>query len=261
MLKAAERFRKELKDGKKSIGIGITLSDPLLTDAIADSVDFLGYDLEHASMSPENMYAHLAVARGKNKPGIVRVTDGTTALIKAALDGGADGIIVPQVRTVEEVERIVGDCRYPPLGVRGFGPRVPSNYGRSQGADYLQAANQNLFVAVMIENADALQAVDAIACIHGLDSLVIGPADLSLSLGESSVYSARTQDAMRMIIAAALSAGKFIGAGMGVDVKFALHLAEMGVQWLQVGQDFDHLVKGMDAVYSAFHQGWDSRSS
>ncbi|RPI86254.1 MAG: hypothetical protein EHM41_09130 [Chloroflexi bacterium] len=258
MLNAVAKFRQELTVGKKSIGIGVTLSDPLITEAIADSVDFLWFDLEHAAMSPEKMYAHLLAARGKNKPGIVRVTQGTTPLIKTALDGGADGIIAPQVRSVDEVKRVVNDCRYPPLGIRGFGPRVPSNYGRSLGADYLQDANKNVFVAVMIENVDALEVVEEIASIPGLDSLVIGPSDLSLSIGENNVYAPQTQEAMKRIIKAAKNAGKFIGAGMGVDVKFALHLAKMGVQWLQVGQDFDHLVKAITGSYSSFHKEWEA---
>jgi hypothetical protein len=139
-------------------GAAVTLADPLVSDALAGSVDFLWIDLEHAAMSPDALSGHLLAARGRGIPALVRVAAGTTPLIKPVLDAGAPGIIVLQVRTAEEVRQAVGDCRYPPLGRRGYGPRVPSDYGRDAGREYAARANRELFVAVQIEKADALAA-------------------------------------------------------------------------------------------------------
>lgn len=253
------KFRADLRAGKKLIGIGITLSDPLVSEAVADSVDFLWIDLEHSTMSPEVVNGHLLAARSKNKPGIVRVSAGCTHLIKSALDGGADGIIVPQVRSVAEVESIVDDCRYPPQGRRGFGPRVPSNYSRASGLDYIEDANANILVCVMIETVEALEGIEQITAIPGLDSVVIGPADLTLALGEGrNKRSPRIETAMRKIISTALSHGKYVGAGMGADVEFALYLAGLGVQWLQVGGEYDHMIKHFDAVRTTLYSKWGS---
>src|SRR5437764_3084793 len=128
-------FRERLRAGDVCIGASITLADPHVTAALADSVDFFWIDLEHSTMSPEALNGHLLAARSKNKPALVRVTGSGTPFIKPVLDAGADGIIVPQVRTAAEVYRIVRDCRYPPIGHRGYGPRVTSNYGRDGGPD------------------------------------------------------------------------------------------------------------------------------
>jgi 2-keto-3-deoxy-L-rhamnonate aldolase RhmA len=242
-------FRKDLDAGKKCIGMGITLSDPLVSEAIADSADFLWIDLEHSTMSPEVVNGHLLAARSKQKPGLVRLPAGSTAWIKSALDAGADGIIVPQVRGMEEVKNIVEDCRYAPQGRRGFGPRVPSNYGRSAGMDYIEQANAHILVAVMIETAEAVDVIEQITAIAGLDAVVIGPADLALALGEQrNTRAPRVEAAMRKIIAAARSHGKYVGAGMGADLEYALYLSGLGVQWLQVGGDYDHMIRHFDGV-------------
>jgi 4-hydroxy-2-oxoheptanedioate aldolase len=158
---------------------------------------------------------------------------------------------------VDEVCGIVDDSRYPPLGRRGFGPRVPSNYGRWGGEEYIEDSNKNVFVAVMIETREAFEAIEQIVSIPGLDSIVIGPADLTIALGEKrNLRSPVVDAAIKKITAAALAAGKYIGAGMGVDVDFALYLAGYGVQWLQVGQDFDHLVQQFDSTRLSFQERW-----
>ena len=119
MLQAIKIFREKLAAGRVCLGAGISLSDPLVTDALGDSVDFFWIDLEHGAMSPEILSGHLLAARARRVPGIVRVTGSTTPFIKPILDSGAEGIVVPQVRSAEEVRSVVADCRYPPLGRRG----------------------------------------------------------------------------------------------------------------------------------------------
>jgi 2-keto-3-deoxy-L-rhamnonate aldolase RhmA len=252
------KFREDLEAGRKCIGIGITFCDPLISDAIGKSVDFLWIDLEHGGMSPETLSGHLLASRSRGIPGIVRLSGGSTALVKPALDLGADGIIIPQVRTVEEVKRLVDDCRYPPLGHRGYGPRVPSDYFRDGGLNYVREANDSVFVAVMIETAEAYAALDEILTVPGLDSVVIGPADLSWALGaQGDVDDPRMMTAIETITAKTQAAGRFVGAGMGPDVDFALKMARRGVQWLQVGLDCAVLVKAFDEIRSSFHVRWD----
>lgn len=160
MFEAVVTFRKRLEKGQILIGSAIYLTDPQASEALADSVDFLWIDLEHGAMSEEALRGHLLAARGKNKPAFVRVAGSSTPFIKPVLDAGANGIVVPQVRGAEEVRQVVADCRYPPVGRRGFGPLVPSNYGRDAGAEYIARANAHIFVAVMIETTEALQAID-----------------------------------------------------------------------------------------------------
>lgn len=242
-------FRERLQAGEVCIGASITLTDPHVTAALADSVDFFWIDLEHTMMSPEALNGHLLAARSKNVPALVRVTGSGTPFIKPVLDAGADGIIVPQVRTVEEVRQIVRDCRYPPLGQRGYGPRVTANYGRDGGADYITRANCAVFVSVQIETAEALAALDEILAVPGLDSLVLGPWDLSGALGRlGEVEHPTVVAAIETVIAKTRAAGLFVGSGMGTDAAYAATMARRGVQWLQVGGDFGYLVMAMDQI-------------
>jgi 2-keto-3-deoxy-L-rhamnonate aldolase RhmA len=253
-IEAINKFRKDLKAGKTCIGAGITFSDPLITDALGSSVDFFWIDLEHGGMSPQALSAHLLASRARDIPGIVRLSGGSTSLVKPALDSGADGIIIPQVRRLEEVQQLVDDCRYPPLGHRGYGPRVPSNYFRNGGPDFVEDANKSIFVAVMIETAEAFEAIDEIIAVPGLDSIVIGPADLSWALGaKGDVKDPRVVEAIEKIVTKARAVGCFVGAGMGPDVDFAFWLAQLGVQWLQVGLDCAILIKAVDAIRSSLH--------
>ncbi len=176
------KFRAKLKAGQVCLGPGISLSDPAVTEALCDSADFLWLDLEHSPISLESLQAHLIASRAGGTPILVRVPSGEVAWVKRVLDIGAEGVILPQAGSVAEVEQFVAACRYPPQGRRGFGPRRATNYGRQNLADYLSAANREVFVAIQIETVAALEAVDAIVRVPGIDSLVIGPADLAGAL-------------------------------------------------------------------------------
>jgi len=206
-------------------------------------------------MSPEAMSGHLLAARSKNAPAVVRVTGSSTPFIKPVLDAGADGIIVPQIRSAAEVHRIVRDCRYPPLGQRGYGPRVPSNYGREEGATFIERANREVFVAVQIETAEALAELDEILAVPGLDSLVLGPWDLSGALGMlGDVEHPTVVAAIETVIAKTRTAGLFVGSGMGTDAAYAAKMAKRGVQWLQVGGDCGYMIMAMDQITGSIRQ-------
>ena len=249
------RFRQRLAQGQVLAGPGICLTDPQASEALADSFDFLWYDMEHSPMSMEALRTHLMVARGKNKPAIVRVGGSDTAFIKPVLDAGASGIVVPQVRSVEEVRSVVSDCRYPPVGRRGFGPLIPTNYGRSAGPEYVATANAQLFVSVMIETAEAVAAIDQIVALPGLDSVVLGPWDLSGSLGRlGEVGHPEVVAALEQVIASAKAAGLSVGSGMPADPEFAALQVRRGVQWLQLGGDCGYLVSYADQLASQLRQ-------
>lgn len=249
MFESILQFRQRLSAGEVCIGASITFSDPLVSDALGDSVDFLWIELEHSAMRPEALQGHFLAARNRGIPALVRVPGSDTPFIKPVLDTGADGIIVPQVRTADEARRVVNDCRYPPLGQRGYGPRVPSNYGRDGGAAYIERANQAVFASVQIENREAVDCIDEIIAIPGLDSVVIGPWDLSASLGVmGDVEHPQVVAAIEMVIEKARGAGLFVGTGMGPDANYAVRMARRGIQWIQVGGDYMYLIKYTDRM-------------
>jgi 2-keto-3-deoxy-L-rhamnonate aldolase RhmA len=251
MIRNIRKFRDKLAAGRLCLGAGVSFSDPAVTEALCDSVDFLWIDLEHSAISLESLQAHLIAARAGGAPALVRVPGGDVAWVKRVLDSGAEGVILPQVHTAADAEAFVAACRYPPLGRRGYGPRRPSNYGRHGGTEYLEEANRDLFVAVQIETAEALAAVDAIVRVPGLDGLVIGPADLGCSLGIPLQLShPRITAAIASVCARARQAGLSVGIGMGPDVEYAVRVAGLGVQWVQCGGDYSFMLRSADAVYA-----------
>ncbi len=246
-----KKFRAKLDAGQLCLGVGIGLTDPAVTEALGDSVDFFWIDLEHSPLSVEALVGHLISARATGTPALVRVPSGEIGTIKRVLDNGAQGIILPQAHSADDVRQFVSACRYPPLGTRGYGPRRPSNYGRDGGVEYLARANRQLFVAAQIETVGAYQALDEILAIPTLDSLIVGPNDLSGSMGfPGQPRHPDVVKAIRTIAEKSRKAGKYVGIGMGADVDHALEAASLGVQWVQCGSDFGYMTAFADRLYA-----------
>lgn len=246
----AKKFRAKMDSGQLCLGPGITFADAAVTESIGPTVDFVWIDLEHNPTNLQTMLGHLIAARAATTMALVRVPSSEVGWIKRVLDSGAEGIILPQAQSYEEVAAFVAACRYPPLGVRGFGPRRPTNYGRIGGQEYLKSANRELFVVAQIETAGALNDLDRIVQIEGLDSLVVGPYDISGSLGVlGQVEHPIVTDAITRVVATGRKAGLYIGMGMGASADFALKAAKTGVQWVQVGNDFEYMNLFADNLY------------
>jgi 2-keto-3-deoxy-L-rhamnonate aldolase RhmA len=246
-----EKFREKLAAGVFCLGAGITFSDPTVTEALADSVDFFWIDLEHNPTSLESMTGHLLAARAGGTPALVRIPSGEVAWIKRVLDAGAEGIILPQAQSAAEVRAFVSACRYPPQGTRGFGPRRPSNYGRFGGRDYLDHANRHLFVVAQVETVSALNQIDEIVEIKGLDSLVVGPYDLSGSMGmPGEVHHPDVKAAIQTVVEKSRAVGLYVGMGMGADRGHALEAAGLGVNWAQCGNDFEYMIRTVDGLFA-----------
>lgn len=240
-------FRSRLRAGDLLIGAAVTFNDPLVSDALSDSVDFLWYDLEHVKIDPSALNAHLMAARGRETATIVRVGGVSADEVKPVLDAGAEGLVAPQVTDVAQVEEFVSHCRYPPQGRRGLGPRVPTNYGRSGGPDHFLQANDTVFVSVMIETREAVEAIDEIVRVPGLDSVVLGLGDLSGSLGKLVDFNnPELYVCVDRVVEAARKVGMPIGAGAGFDFDFVMPLLSRGVCWVQFGNDFEYLVHSLD---------------
>ncbi|MGE3317643.1 MAG: HpcH/HpaI aldolase/citrate lyase family protein [Planctomycetaceae bacterium] len=251
MISHIHKFREKLAAGRFCLGTGITFADPSVVEALSPSVDFFWIDLEHNPTSLESLLAHLIAARAGGAPALVRVPSSDIAWTKRVLDSGAEGIILPQAGSAAEIRAFVSSCRYPPMGTRGFGPRRPTNYGRFGGKEYLQFANENVFVVAQIETVSALNEIDEIVRIPGLDSLVVGPYDLSGSMGiPGQVHDPRVLAAIETVVAKARPAGIWVGMGMGADSGHALEAARLGVNWAQCGNDFEFMIRATEKLYA-----------
>jgi 2-keto-3-deoxy-L-rhamnonate aldolase RhmA len=247
-----QRMREKLRAGQIVLGAGITLSDPTVTEAIAPSVDFVWIDLEHNPLTIEAMLGHLIAARAGGCASIVRIPANDVGWIKRVLDSGAEGIILPRAYSAKEVSAFVAACRYPPLGTRGFGPRRPMQYGRLEQQAYLRHANREVFVVAQVETKELVADLDEVLKIEGLDSLVLGPQDLSGSMGRlGETTHPDVVQAMRTVGLKARAAGKFLGSGLGADPEFAKLLIDCGVQWMQAGNDFEYMIGGCEQTFGA----------
>jgi 2-keto-3-deoxy-L-rhamnonate aldolase RhmA len=238
-------FREKMLRGEVCFGTAITFTDPTITELLADELDFVWIDAEHNALSLESVQLHLMAVKGTPAFPLVRVTWNDPALIKPVLDIGTPGVIVPLIQTAEDAAKAVAACRYMPRGVRGFGPRRASRYGRDGGPEYCARADASIMVNVQIEHAEAVKNLDAILATDGLSGIVIGPNDLAGSMG----YAGRpdhpeVQKSIDTVIARARAAKKFVGVGSSAEPKDLADWARRGVQWLLVGADFVLLRKG-----------------
>lgn len=257
------RMRDKLRGGEVVLGAGITFTDPAVTEALAQSVDFVWIDLEHNATTTESMLGHLIAARAGGAASIVRIPHNDVGWVKRVLDCGAEGIILPRSSSAKEAADFVSACRYPPLGTRGFGPRRPMQYGRLPQLEYLQQANRDIFVVVQVETKELVAELDDVLRLDGLDSLVLGPQDLSGSMGRlGDTTHPAVVEVMKSVAEKAKAAGKFIGAGLGADPEFARLLIDCGVQWLQAGNDFEFMINSCDRTFAAIRgEEWNQRKS
>jgi 2-keto-3-deoxy-L-rhamnonate aldolase RhmA len=245
-------FREKLLRGEVCFGTAITFTDPTITELLAAELDFVWIDAEHNALSLESVQLHLMAVKGSQSFPLVRVAWNDPVLLKPVLDIGAPGVVIPLIRTAADAALAVAACRYPPKGIRGFGPRRGSRYGRDGGPDYIAQADASIMVNVQIEHVDAVKNLDAILATDGLAGIVIGPNDLAGSMGlPGRPTHPDVLKSIDMVVARARAANKFVGIGSSADPDELADWVRRGVQWLMVGADFVLLRKGTTQAVSA----------
>ncbi len=240
----ARYFRQKLSSGKLALGTCITFVDATVVESLTRVLDFVWIDTEHNPLSLERVQGHLMATKGTETTPLVRVRVNDPATIKPVLDIGAAGVIVPLVKTADDVRLAVAACRYPPEGIRGFGPRRPSQFGALGGPEYCQAANQSIITIVQIEQAEALENIDAILAVPGLTSIVVGPNDLAGALGYmGQPRHPQVLAAIDRVIAKARVANVPIGIAVGDEPEVLVEWADKGVNWLAIANDFSLLLR------------------
>ena len=175
-------LKERLQRGEVSLGCSVSLNATDVVEVLSQlGFDWLWFDTEHSPVNVEMLEPLLAAIRSDSVTPIVRTAWNDMVLIKKALDVGAAGLIVPWVNNAEQAEQAVQSAKYPPRGVRGFGPRRASNFGID--TDYVATANDQTLVIVQIETAEAVENFEDIVAVDGVDAFLIGPNDLANSLG------------------------------------------------------------------------------
>ncbi len=232
------------------VGSWLKTPHPHVVEVLALSdLDLLVLDAEHAPFDRGSLDACLLAARTTEKPVLVRPASATHDHLLQALDGGAEGVIVPHVRTAEEATAIVRACHYGPGG-RGFAGSTRAAAYTTLGMAMHRTAAKNVVVIAQIEDAEALDHIDAIARVEGLEALFIGRADLTISMG------ADTPDDPPVI--AAVDRICAVGAAAGIPVGMFLARVTDVPQWRAKGatlfvlqSDQEFMLKGAAALMAA----------
>lgn len=249
-------FKAALREGRAQIGFWNSLGSAPVTEISAMAgFDWVLIDGEHGPIDPPIIRDLLMAAKGGMAHPVVRVAEGQTALIKRVLDVGAQTVLVPLIDTAEQAAAAAAAMFYPPRGVRGAGVGVVRASGYNMLPDYVTTANDEVCLLVQAETVTALDNLEAICAVDGVDGVFIGPGDLSVSMGLHGQIGhpdvqARIEDAIARIRAA----GKAPGILMA-DERFARRYLELGALFVAVGSDVGAMVTATRNLVAKYKGG------
>ena len=232
------RLRTLWQEGKAAVNGWLAIPNSFATEVMAhQGWDTLTIDLQHGVVDYPAMVTMLQAISTTPTVPVVRVPWLEPGIIMKSLDAGAYGIICPMVNTREEAQKLVAYTHYAPRGTRSFGPVRALYYG---GPDYPEKANDTIVSFAMIETAQALDNLDAILSVEGLDAIYIGPSDLSLALGCKPQFDdvePKVAEAIAHILARAQAHG----------VQAGIHNGRPDVARARIAQGFSFVTVSADA--------------
>jgi 4-hydroxy-2-oxoheptanedioate aldolase len=245
-------FKRALEAGKAQIGLWSSLSSNYSVEVIAGAgFDWILLDTEHSPADLENLLTQLQAAAPYPAHPVVRVPWNDMVTMKRVLDIGAQSLLVPYVSTAEEARKAVSYTRYPPAGVRGVaGTTRATRFGRIK--DYAGRAHEEICVLVQVETQAALDNIDAICGIDGIDGVFIGPADLHASMGYPGEIA---NPKVKPLIDDAIRRIRKRGCAPGIltpSEADARHWLECGALFVAVGADVGILARGAEALAAKF---------
>jgi 4-hydroxy-2-oxoheptanedioate aldolase len=245
-------FKRALQAGKPQIGLWSSLSSNYSVEVIAGAgFDWILLDCEHSPNDLESLLTQLQAAAPYPTTSIVRVPWNDMVTIKRVLDIGAQSLLVPYVSTAEEAKAAVSYTRYPPKGARGVaGTTRATRFGRVK--DYAKRAHEEICLLVQVETQAALDNIEAICALDGVDGVFIGPADLHASMGHTGeIANPKVKPLIDDAIRRIRKAGKAPGI-LTPNEADAKHWLECGALFVAVGADVGILARGAEALAGKF---------
>jgi 2-dehydro-3-deoxyglucarate aldolase/4-hydroxy-2-oxoheptanedioate aldolase len=230
-------------------------SSPRVVEMLGRMANIHGvwFDQEHSAIPHAELEMMLIACRASGLDAFARVPPTDYATVMRPMETGCSGVMIAQVRTLDEVQRAVAWAKYPPVGLRGFfGANVEADFGRTDMATHVAAANRDRWVSIQIETPEAVEIVDQIVETPGVDWLFVGPADLSVTLGVPGDFlHPKCMDALKRISAATKKAGKAWGI-LSRDAEHARRCRELGCQFFSIFGDVDCLKVGLKTLEERF---------
>ncbi len=205
-------LRTKLRNRERVFAAWTSLAHPSISEIFCGiGVDFVGIDIEHSTISQEQSQRIIAACQGNGSLCLPRVASHNMEMIKRLLDSGADGLIVPTVSTPQEVEQLISWCKYSPIGKRGFGISRAQGYG-FDFTEYTNDWNEISSLIIQIETVQGVENIDELLKFDEVDGAMVGPYDLSASLGVAGELDhPKVNEACKRIIDACARHGKACG--------------------------------------------------
>lgn len=235
----------------------VTMPEPLVAEAIARcGFDCVVLDMQHGLLDTGSVMTAIGAVALAGKPAAVRIATGDAATAGRVLDMGAEAVIAPMVNSAEEARLLAAATKYPPVGERSWGPmRAMTLAGIDQPQDYLESANRSGVTFAMIETRQALDGLDAILAVDGIDGVFVGPFDLSVSLSAGRQLApgdAAVGEAIGRIAGRAAAAGKVAGIHAPSPER-AQALRDIGYRFITIAADQTCLAFGAAELLRAAH--------
>ena len=232
------RVKKILKEGKPTAGAWLQLTSTFSAEIMARAgFDWLIIDMEHAPGDFMNLAGQVQAMSATEAVPFVRAPWNDAVTIKRILDTGVMGVLVPYVNSAAEAKDAVAACKYPPEGIRGVAASPRAAYFGQNSMEYLKNANDEIVIITAVETGEAVENLDEILAVEGLDGVFIGPMDLATSMGHfANASHPAVQEAIALIEEKTLAAGKFLGTIAGTWEQ-AKAKYEKGYQLLMLMSD------------------------
>ena len=245
------KLRGRLQAGQTSYGLWITLESPALAEmAVALGLDWVCIDMEHGHLDYGDVIEHIRAVRNSDTSVIVRISETQISTVKRVLDMGAHGVLLPLVRGAEDVELGFRYGRYPPRGVRGVGGERAVTWGLGL-QEYLSYADQETLIIPLIETREAVDHIDEILAVPGVEAIFLGPADLSASQGYLGQWEGPGV-AEQILGVLAKAAARGVGAGvMGASLEDSVQRRDQGFRLIGLGSDAGLLIRSVNAAMLA----------
>lgn len=241
--------------GRPALNFFLTIPNAWTAELMARAgFDALTLDMQHGLIGYDTALHQLQAIGTTGTVPLVRLQWNEPSIIMKMLDAGAAGLICPMIETAEDTAAFVRACRYPPDGIRSYGPL---RAGRLADGDYFQTANRQVLAFAMIETAAAADNLEAIAAVSGLSGLFVGPYDLSASLGlerMGDIHDPTLQTVLKRVLAAC-EKHELIPGVYGGSVEHLLDLAGMGFRLLSTGDDTKLLEQGARGLLGKLREG------
>jgi 4-hydroxy-2-oxoheptanedioate aldolase len=255
------KLKKQWSTNKSTLNGWLSIPSAFTAEIMAEQgYDSITIDVQHGAIDFSDCISMLQAMRASGITPISRVPWLDPAIIMKVLDAGSMGVICPMVNNRSQAEELVSYCKYPPNGVRSFGP---TRANISLGANYWQEANQNIFCLAMIETKEAYDNVEEIAATPGLDGLYIGPADLTLGLGKGQLAPGFDREepemieATKNILVAAKKNNKIAALHCG-SPEYAAKAINWGFNMVTISNDVRLLISASSSSVKKFRELSDS---